>query len=427
MKTWKVINIMVHPPAYELFRDEPRPEINWDTPDGRWVGIWGYDWADLIGKEVLKLTNEFGYEVWQPDLRADKIYMYTFETGLVHRLFPAVSRETLLGFKLVDEVHSAQMARILSKHVDEERVVVHLNGDPLLYRSYLDFAWNTPIITSYHGVIQTPLTRLRSYTRNIPSKLNHIVEHLWFVKNINRIDYITYQNEENIDVLKKFYHGDLLKVTMGCDFSFWQPGDRLQARTDLGLPQDKIIFFTALRLVESKQVDRLVDVFTRLSQKHDFMLLIAGHGDKKYERHLKERAAVLLSQGKVMFLGFIRGEHLRSYYLASDYYILTSMTEGASVSVMNAFACGVPVISTRTGHTAELMEQYKCGLLLDVYEYPMWQKELDRILGNRKVVLPLDRNIAKKHYDWPNVARKFVDIYRRLVSEHFADRRGVYS
>ena len=63
MKT-KIINILYHPPAYEAYINQPRPEINWDTPDGNWVGIWGYDWPDVIGNEVLKLTDELEYDVW---------------------------------------------------------------------------------------------------------------------------------------------------------------------------------------------------------------------------------------------------------------------------------------------------------------------------------------------------------------------------
>jgi len=423
----RIINILGMSPPYVLYHNAPRPLVNWDTPDGQWVGIWGYDWADLLGNEVLRVNNEFEFEVWQPDLRADKIYSHVFDSGLVHRLFPAILRKKLFGFKFVDKIYSAHMIKELSKRIREEKIILHLNGDPLSYRGLLDFAGDVPIVTSFHGVIQMPLTRLRSYTKNVPSKFNHIFEHLWFKKNVSRIDYVTYQNDENIDTLRKFYNGDIQKVTMGCDFSFWRPGDRSEARAACGLPLGRKIFLTALRFVEGKQIDRLIEVFTRLSQKHDFILLVAGHGDKEYERYLKELAAVLLAQGKIAFLGYIRGERLRAYYHASDYYILTSMTEGASVSIINAFACRVPVISTRTGHTAELMEQHKCGLLLDVYNYRMWQEELDSILDNRTGVLPLDRNVAKGYYDWPNIARKFVDIYKRLSNECHANRRGAYS
>ena len=90
--TAKVIHIMNHPPTYEEHANKPRPSINWDTPINGWVGIWGYDWSDQLASEILKVTNEFEHETWQPDLRADKIYSHTFENGLTQRMFPAVEK-----------------------------------------------------------------------------------------------------------------------------------------------------------------------------------------------------------------------------------------------------------------------------------------------------------------------------------------------
>ena len=80
---------MSHPPAYEMYMNEPRPEINWNTPNGSWVGIGGYDWGDQLGNVVLQETDEFEFEVWQPYLRAYKIYQHTYDNDLVHKLFPA--------------------------------------------------------------------------------------------------------------------------------------------------------------------------------------------------------------------------------------------------------------------------------------------------------------------------------------------------
>ena len=88
----KIINILHHPPPYNLYHNDTPPKINWTTPEGNWVGIWGYDWPNQIGNEILKITDEFDYEVWQPDLKADKIYSYEFENGLVHKLYPAYKR-----------------------------------------------------------------------------------------------------------------------------------------------------------------------------------------------------------------------------------------------------------------------------------------------------------------------------------------------
>ena len=123
----KIINILQHPPAYEMYSNGLKPEINWNTPDGQWVGIAGYDWPNQLGNEVLKLTNEFDYEVWQPDLRADKIYSHTFDNGLMHRLFPANKKNVRFGLRIISRFSSKQLLSSL-KNEKPGYTILHLNN-----------------------------------------------------------------------------------------------------------------------------------------------------------------------------------------------------------------------------------------------------------------------------------------------------------
>lgn len=420
MTKTKIINIMSYPPAYELFRNEPRPEINFDTSNGFWIGIWGRDVPDLLGTEIFKLTDEFEYEVWQPDLRADRIYGHAFNNGLVRKHFPAIKKRKLFGAKLIDKIYSNTMVIELIKQNKRRNLILHLNGDLLFYKHFISTFAHLPVIFDFRGTIFLPYVRFFSRSRNLPSKFNHIIDHFWLKKNINKVDYIIYRNNTNIKYLSMIYSGILQKLTSGCDFSFWHSQDRKVERNNLGLPEDKIIFFLASRMVADKQIDKVISVFSDLSNRYDFLLLIAGHGPKRYEDYLEDISLDLLRKNKIRFVGFLSGEKFRSYYNASDFFISASTSEGASVAVMNAFACEVPVISTKTGHTAELMEQYNCGCLLDIYDYKMWKNNIEEIMKGKKMVRPMDREIAKKHYDWPNIARKFADIYVSLAKKYYS-------
>ena len=125
----KVINIIFNSPVYDFYK-ENRPLINWDTPDGSWVGIWGYDWNDIIGNEILKNSNQFYYEVWQPDLRADQIYHYTFKNGLVHKLFPVRNKMYIYGLKVKKGIFSNLILKELAQIINNKEIVLlHLNAD----------------------------------------------------------------------------------------------------------------------------------------------------------------------------------------------------------------------------------------------------------------------------------------------------------
>ncbi len=419
MKT-KIISIIPDPPPYKLYSNEPRPEINWDTSDGQWVGIWGYDWPDMTGKEVLKLTDDFEYHIWQPDLRADKVYSHIFENGLKHTLFPAVNRRRLYGFRLMNKVCSDSMLGELEKCSKDKNIILNLNGGISgLTKEILGYLNTMPLVHSYRGVIHLPSTMFFSLTKNMFSKFNNIMDLFWLKRNINKIDIITYQNDIDIKKLKKIYKGKLTKITSGCDFSFWYPEDRKLARKELELPEDKKIFLCASNLIQLKQVDKVISVFTELSNKYDFLLIIAGHGTRDYENYLHAIASDLLRENKIKFVGYIRGEELRQYYNTCDIFLSTSTEEGGPVSVMQAFACEIPVISTDTGNTAEIMKQYKCGCLLDIYDYKMWRNELEKILEGNKEVKTIDREIAKRYYHWPNIAQKYINVYQKLVRKYY--------
>jgi glycosyltransferase involved in cell wall biosynthesis len=412
----KIISIMNHPPAYKWYADQPRPAANWDTPAGQWVGIWGYDWPDQLGRAVRAETSEFDYEIWQPDLRADKIYESALEEGLVHKQFPAVGKKHFYGMKRIVTVSSPAMADELRRQENRRKVLLHLHGDPLSFREVLGSFKEFPIVLSYHGTVKLPLKRLMSRTKNIPSKMNHLFDHFWLRKHINVIDVITYQNNVQMNDLRKIYRGELKKLTMGCDFTYWRRRDRMAARIEAGLPVNKKIFFSASNLTELKQIDKLILVFDALRDKHDFLLIVAGHGSREDENCLRNISSDLLSEKKVLFTGYLRNEELLTYYTAADFVLATAIEEGGPVSVMQALACEVPVISTRVGNTAELMERCGCGCLLDVYNYGMWKQELEEILEGRRTVGVMERETARPHYDWPNIARKIIGIYRELAA-----------
>ena len=139
----KIINIINHPPDYDGHRDRERPTVNWDVPNGSWVGIWGYDWHDITGGNVLELANDIEYEVWQPDQRADKIYEHKFENGLIHKLFPAKLKSYIHGLRIKKDIFSEILMRELDNEVKKNnQLVLHINAG---FRFI-----NIPILEKYH-------------------------------------------------------------------------------------------------------------------------------------------------------------------------------------------------------------------------------------------------------------------------------------
>ncbi len=81
-------------------------------------------------------------------------------------------------------------------------------------------------------------------------------------------------------------------------------------------------------------------------------------------------------------------------------------------------ACGLPVLSTPVGETADQMKENSAGRFVPDEGYEEWSKAVLEIL-DKGMPSTLDIRTAQEAYDWPNVARRFVRVYDDLVSAYY--------
>jgi glycosyltransferase involved in cell wall biosynthesis len=402
----KIIHIMNHLPAYEEYPDKPRPAINWDTSNDSWVGIWGYDWSDQIANEVLKLTDEFEHEVWQPDVRADKIYSHTFENRLIHRSFPA-------SITSHEEIYSPQMLDFIPISEHNDRYIFHLGYPHFLgiNKSLLDTYKNYRYILTFHGEINLPYNALFSIQKNPLKKIFYLKQHFTAKSYFKSINHITYQSDKNLKTLKKYYNGQLTKLTMGLDTTKYKKIEPNEYKKKLLIPYGKKVLLTVSRLYNLKQVDKFIDVLNGISE--DFIFLVIGHGRKEYENYLKEKAKGLMDINKIKFVGYKSGNELIEYYNAADLFIHVSKSEAGPVSVMEAMACGLPIFCTDTGNAAELLKANNAGMIVGISRYVEWREKLTYYLRGVPIKA-LDIGIVRSQYDWNHVAEIFLEIYKKI-------------
>jgi glycosyltransferase involved in cell wall biosynthesis len=80
---------------------------------------------------------------------------------------------------------------------------------------------------------------------------------------------------------------------------------------------------------------------------------------------------------------------------------------------MEAMACGVPILCTDTGNTAEVLKENSAGIVVGANNYKYWEKEITNYLEG-KAIKTLDLDIVKEHYEWGNIAKKFTAIYDKV-------------
>ena len=418
----KIINIMPHGPAYDFSPDE-KPDVWWGKPDGSWLGFWTREWPDLLGEAVLKQTDQYEWEVWQPDYRADRIYSKTLETGVTHRLFPARDKIFRVGVGARKGIFSETVIAHLRKFQNHP-IILKLHGTygvhlPL-YNEIIKIFGATkkfPILFLGHGMFKAPVSEMLELHRPL-TYIDLVFDHFRLKNHLQYVDVIFEQAESALKEVRRVYSGRVEKFTMGCDFDFWIPVPskelKMSMRNNLNIPQEKMVFLASGNFIPRKQFDKLIEAFKGIQGHDDFFLIIAGHGEDSYTRMLMSLASSLIKQGKALLHPYVRGERLRNLYWASDLYISVATDEGGPVTVMEAMGCGLPVLSTPVGETAERMEKYSVGKFVSVKNYNEWTVAIERLL-NRGLPKPLDIQTARNVYHWVNVAKRFVSIYRDLI------------
>ena len=170
-------------------------------------------------------------------------------------------------------------------------------------------------------------------------------------------------------------------VLNGIDVQRFSPGCQTLARQALGLPLGVQLIGCAARLHEVKGHVTLLDALLRLPPH--VHLALAGSGPLKAQ--LAQQAADLGQQHRVHFLGHV--EAMADFYRALDVFCLASFNEGMPLCLLEAQACGVPVVASDVGGVAEAVCPVT-GVLLAAGQSLELAWALRQQLGRRLVQSP---------------------------------------
>jgi glycosyltransferase involved in cell wall biosynthesis len=138
--------------------------------------------------------------------------------------------------------------------------------------------------------------------------------------------------------------------------------DRAHARECLGVGADAFVVGTVARLDPVKDLATLVAAFTTFTPP-DSKACLAIIGDGPLRAELEHSAGTALQSGRIRFLG--HRDDARALLPGFDAFVNSSVTEGVSLTILEAMAAELPVIATRVGGTPEVVLDGTTGLLVE--------------------------------------------------------------
>jgi glycosyltransferase involved in cell wall biosynthesis len=192
------------------------------------------------------------------------------------------------------------------------------------------------------------------------------------------------------------------------------PVDKAAKRRELGLNETCRIIGTAARLNSIKNIPMMLRVLKLvLEQAPDTCLVIAGQGEE--EGRLKSFAFELGVADRVKFIG-LRFD-LPEVYQLFDVFLLTSFSEGISVTLLEAMASGVPAVVTDVGGNPAVIVEGETGFLVPVDADGDMVKKVAILLADPIIAHQFDVKARLRADKWFSF-EKMTEGYRKLYGNN---------
>ncbi len=195
----------------------------------------------------------------------------------------------------------------------------------------------------------------------------------------------------------------------GVDLERFRPLERLEARSHLGLPPAGRLLLSVGNLVELKGHAIAIEALARLGDTH---LAIVGQGPD--ESRLRRLAVECGVADRVRFAGYQPQSQLPWWYSAADALVLCSSREGWANVLLEALACGTPVVATPLPGNREVIQSRTAGVLMAQRSAPALCDAVAALEADRP-----SREAVRRYaeaFGWEETSRGQLDLFRECLA-----------
>jgi glycosyltransferase involved in cell wall biosynthesis len=259
----------------------------------------------------------------------------------------------------------------------------------------------TPLIVTYHA---GSMAKNKLLT-DVPIWL---YEHLFLNLLLQKAQRIVCGSDFIRFNLLKRYMDKSQTITPGVDTKIFKPGNVIS-------PYPNILFVAGLgRAEQHKGLATLLKAARILSKaKLSFRLTIVGKGDmSRFYRKIVKRYGLA---NIATFTGRLTGSALVKVYQNASLFVLPTENDSLPTVVIEAMACGLPVITTDVGSTSTLVKNGQNGFLIQPKNSTILANKIKYLLSHQDLatkMLQTGRKIIVSNYDWTSRAVEYAHLYQ---------------
>ena len=261
---------------------------------------------------------------------------------------------------------------------------------------------NIPFLVFFHG-----------WDLKFEKKIDRFFKNL-FIESFGKAQVIIVLSEDFKNKLKDWgYNGKVivetttLNASLIHDFSFKNKIESLQSEEEIS------ILFLA-RLEREKGIFETIEAFKSVSKKYGHIeLIIAGDG-----LAIDEVKKKVLNNHKVKVLGYVEGEEKVKAFAESHIYCLPSYSEGLPITVLEAMAFGMPIITTEVGGLKTFLQEGKMGYFTEIKNGKDLGNKIELFVKNKDKIIEIGKynyNYAKLNLLNTQAAKRLMNYFINII------------
>jgi len=376
---------------------------------------------------LSKKLAKAGHDVYVITIRTDKAMSLkeNIEGIKVYRYKAALFGPLLFIIRPIESVmNSLILFRGLSRNIEFDIIDFH-HPLPAFGISRSSSSKDIQKIYTFHSSISEDVRVQIKKKRYFPHILDTLAVSLikWMEKDVfKRCRKIVVLSMFSRRCLTGLYGQNQEKIVLvpgGVDVDVFIPyRDKASKRAELLLPEERIIFLTARRLVARMGLENLICAVKYVTEKEKkILLLVLGDG------FLRGRLQDLIeSEGlkdSIILKGAVETREMPNYYQACDAFVIPSeQDEWFGLVTIEALSCGIPVFGTPVGGTSEILEKIDKNMLFSGTGARDMAKGMLGYLENKDYFSGKSQEFRKyvlENYSWETVSEKTEKIYYSSV------------
>mgnify|MGYP001279640030 CR=1 FL=1 len=232
-----------------------------------------------------------------------------------------------------------------------------------------------------------------------------------FLPHIKHSDMIFALTDNTRLEVQKYLNKNSITVPNGVDLDLFKP-DPTNVMVQSYIPN----IVCVSRLEKGKGIECALHAMRLIAKRYpDSKLIVIGDGTIRQE--LENLTNTLEIEKNVEFIGEVLNSDIPKYLSSVNIYLLSSLREGFSVSLLEAMAFGLPIISTPVGIAPNVLNEWNNGYLVPVRDPHAIYEAVIKITENPEIKVILSKNSADraKEYSWSRIIKQYENEYYRIL------------